>query len=71
MGTLDILAKYHDEWLSIALSFGATEDLVQDMYIRASKYKGFLNQDQTPNRAFIWIQCVTCFTIQSKKTNTI
>ena len=67
MDTLDILAKHHDEWLSIALSFGATEDLVQDMYIRAYKYKGFLNQDKTPNRSFIWITMRNLFYDSIKK----
>ena len=41
MSILNLLAKKHDEWIRIAKSLGAgefSEDIVQEMYIRMSKY---------------------------------
>jgi len=39
---LELLSKRHDEWLRMAMSFGAdrdsAQDLVQDMYLRMYKY---------------------------------
>ena len=39
---LERLSKRHDEWLRMAMSFGAdrdsAQDLVQDMYLRMYKY---------------------------------
>jgi DNA-directed RNA polymerase specialized sigma24 family protein len=64
---LEILAKHHQEWVAIANSFGASEDLVQDMYLRAHKYKGYLDSNNEPNRAFIWISMRNLFYDQIKK----
>lgn len=38
---IETVAKYHNDWISILKKFGCkdyTEDLVQEMYIRVSKY---------------------------------
>lgn len=39
---LEVLSKKHDEWIRMAMSFGAStdqaQDLVQDMYLRLYKY---------------------------------
>ena len=43
MRTIEVLAKRHDEWLKMAMSFGLqmndARELTQEMYIRMDKYK--------------------------------
>lgn len=58
--SLIILAKYHKEWINIVKSFGEKdfqEDIVQEMYIRFTKYAKPDNViiNGKVNKSFIWI----------------
>jgi len=55
---LEILAKYHEDWLNIAKQVGSKfpNDLVQDFYIAVSKTDEHkLIQNNAPNYAYIWV----------------
>lgn len=60
---LELLSKRHDEWLRMAMSFGAdrdsAQDLVQDMYLRMYKYvenpeRIMYNEDEV-NTYFVFV----------------
>lgn len=60
---LELLSKRHNEWLRMAMSFGAdkdtAEDLVQDMYLRMYKYvdnpeRIMYNEDEV-NTYFVFV----------------
>lgn len=58
--SLTILAKHHKEWVNIVKSFGEKdfqEDIVQEMYIRFTKYAKPENViiNGKVNKSFIWI----------------
>lgn len=68
---INILAKYHNEWIAIVKSFGEQnyhEDIVQEMYIRFynsnSKEKCIIKGE--PNRAYIWISLKNIYLTYSK-----
>ena len=60
---LELLSKRHDEWIRMAMSFGAdrdaAQDLVQDMYLRMYKYvenpeRIMYNEDEV-NTYFVFV----------------
>jgi hypothetical protein len=58
--SLIILAKHHKEWVNIVKSFGEKdfqEDIVQEMYLRFTKYAKPENViiNNKVNKSFIWI----------------
>jgi len=66
---LDILAKNHDIWVKMALTFGCdldeAQELVQEMYLRMHKYvkdpaKIMYNDDEV-NRFFIYVTLKNMF----------
>ena len=72
---LEILSKRHDEWIRMAMSFGAdrdsAQDLVQDMYLRMYKYvenpeRIMYNEDEV-NTYFVFVVLRNLF-ISSKKS---
>ena len=74
MTLLDLLAKYHKEWVKMAHKFGAgddAEDIVQEMYIRLHRYietpERIMYKNQ-PNKLFIWVTLRNMVrTFQNKK----
>lgn len=72
---LNRLAKYHAEWVEMALKLGAksyAEDMVQEMYLRLNKYvkdPDSIMYGDEPNKLFIWITLRNLIrTHQGKKT---
>ena len=72
---LEILSKRHDEWIRMAMSFGAdrdsAQDLVQDMYLRMYKYvenpeRIMYNEDEV-NTYFVFVVLRNLF-ISSQKS---
>jgi len=72
---LELLAKRNDEWIRMAMSFGAdrdsAKDLVQDMYLRMYKYvenpeRIMYNEDEV-NTYFVFVVLRNLF-ISSKKS---
>ena len=72
---LEILSKRHDEWIRMAMSFGANrdsaQDLVQDMYLRMYKYvenpeRIMYNEDEV-NTYFVFVVLRNLF-ISSQKS---
>jgi DNA-directed RNA polymerase specialized sigma24 family protein len=68
---INILAKHHNEWVTIVKSFGEQnycEDIVQEMYLRFynsnSAEKCITNNE--PNRAYIWISLKNIYLTYSK-----
>ena len=71
---LEILSKKHNEWLRMAMSFGAdrdtAQDLVQDMYLRMHKYvenpeRIMYNEDEV-NTYFVFVVLRNLY-VSSKK----
>jgi RNA polymerase sigma factor (sigma-70 family) len=71
---LEILSKKHNEWLRMAMSFGAdrdtAQDLVQDMYLRMYKYvenpeRIMYNEDEV-NTYFVFVVLRNLY-VSSKK----
>lgn len=72
---LELLSKRHDEWIRMAMSFGANrdsaQDLVQDMYLRMYKYvenpeRIMYNEDEV-NTYFVFVVLRNLF-ISSQKS---
>ena len=72
---LELLSKRHDEWIRMAMSFGAdrdsAQDLVQDMYLRMYKYvenpeRIMYNEDEV-NTYFVFVVLRNLF-ISSQKS---
>jgi DNA-directed RNA polymerase specialized sigma24 family protein len=64
--SLEIIAKYHKEWIAIVRSFGGgqlSDDIVQDFYL---KYNDNYIQNNQPNRAYIWITLRNIFLSEMK-----
>ena len=55
---LNVIARHHNEWVSIVRSFGCDEpeDIVQDMYLRIHQYvePSRIITDNEVNKGFIW-----------------
>ena len=71
---LEILSKKHNEWLRMAMSFGAdrdtAQDLVQDMYLRMHKYvenpeRIMYNEDEV-NTYFVFVVLRNLFVTSQK-----
>ena len=71
---LELLAKRNDEWIRMAMSFGAdrdaAQDLVQDMYIRMYKYvdnpeRIMYNEDEV-NTYFVFVVLRNLFITSQK-----
>jgi len=71
---LELLSKRHDEWIRMAMSFGAdrdsAQDLVQDMYLRMYKYvdnpeRIMYNEDEV-NTYFVFVVLRNLFITSQK-----
>jgi len=71
---LELLAKRHNEWIRMAMSFGAdidsAKDLVQDMYLRMHKYvvnpeRIMYNEDEV-NTYFVFVVLRNLFVTSQK-----
>ena len=74
---LTLLAKYHNEWISIAKSRGAgayAEDCVQDAYLKIYDSKknleDILYKDNEPNKLFMWMVINSVVTDMLRKRST-
>ena len=60
MNWLDLVAKYHEDYLRIVRSYGEegyAEDIVQEMYLRLDKHgdkSKIINKDGTVNKPYIF-----------------
>ena len=73
---LNELSKHHKEWIKIVRSFGEsnyTEDIVQEMYIRADKYIKLekIMPDGKLNKSFIWLMLRNIYLDAVKNKNRV
>lgn len=76
MQWVNILSRYHKEWITIVKSFGEgslAEDIVQEMYLRIhdsnSGEKAVIKNE--PNRAFVWVVLKNTFITYQKEKNRV
>jgi len=74
MSKLELLAKRHQDWMNMAISFGLSkedaEDLVQDMYIKMYKFAAaekMKYSDNDVNTFYVYVTLRNLFYDQKKK----